>query len=389
MRATRAARLFGGLAPAPVERPILLVADGRTAAVRAGGEVPAGADLVDLPDATLLPGLIDAHTHLAFDASADPVGSLASASDSDVLDRMRRAACTALAAGITTVRDLGDRGYLALRLRDELAGNPTAGPLVLASGPPITTPGGHCWYLGGEATGVDGIRDAVRARAEHGVDVIKVMASGGEMTPGTQVHLAQFGLDELRAAAEEAHRFGLPATAHAHSGRAIADAVAAGFDSIEHCSFMTEDGVEPLPDVIEAIVESGVVVCATVGVLPTGAPPPRIAPRDEAFTALFRQMKRAGVTIVCSSDAGIGPQKPHSVLPHSVIMLVETQGWSAAEALEAATSRAARLCRVDDRKGRLAPGLDADILAVTGNPLTSPRALLDVAAVFREGHRTH
>jgi imidazolonepropionase-like amidohydrolase len=90
---------------------------------------------------------------------------------------------------------------------------------------------------------------------------------------------------------------------------------------------------------------------------------------------------------VCSSDAGIGPAKPHGVLPYSVLMLVETQGWSAAEALEAATSRAARLCRVEDRKGRLAPGFDADVLAVTGNPLTSPRALLDVQAVFRQGHR--
>jgi imidazolonepropionase-like amidohydrolase len=389
MLAIRAARLFDGLDPVPVERPVLLVADGRVAAVRPGGEVPAGAGVVDLPDATLLPGLIDAHTHLAFDASADPVGSLAAASDAEVLDRMRRAACTALAAGITTVRDLGDRGYLALRLRDELAGNPTAGPDVLAAGPPITTPGGHCWYLGGEVTGVDGIRDAVRARAERGVDVVKVMASGGEMTPGTHAHVSQFGPDELRAAVEEAHRHGLPATAHAHSGQAIADAVAAGFDSIEHCSFMTEDSVEPLPDVIDAIVRSGVVVCATVGVLPGGVPPPRIAARIEEFNALFRQMKRAGVTIVCTSDAGIGPPKPHNVLPYSVIMLVETQGWSPAEALEAATSRAARLCRIDDRKGRLAPGLDADILAVTGDPLTDPRALLNVAAVFHKGHRTH
>ncbi|MEH1124905.1 amidohydrolase family protein [Micromonospora sp. CPCC 206061] len=387
MLAIRAARLFDGLSPVLVEKPTLLVADGRVAAVRASGEVPAGADVVDLPDATLLPGLIDAHTHLAFDASTDPVGSLASASDGEVLDGMRAAARTALAAGITTVRDLGDRDYLALRLREELAGESTSGPQVLAAGPPITTPRGHCWYLGGEAAGVDGVRAAVRAHAERGVDVIKVMASGGEMTPGTRPHLPQFGLDELRAAAEEAHRFGLPATAHAHSGRAIADAVTAGFDSIEHCSFMTEDGVEPLPDVIEAIARSGVMVCATLGVRPGAVPPPRIAARLEEFTALFRRMKQAGVTIVCSSDAGIGPSKPHDVLPYSVLMLIETQGWSAAEALEAATSRAARLCRVEDRKGRLAPGLDADILAVAGDPLTRPRALLDVAAVFREGHR--
>lgn len=382
MLAIRAARLFDGENPVLVRDPTLLVEDGRVAAVLAGGAAPAGADVVELPDVTLLPGLIDAHTHLAFDAGADPVAALASATDGDVLAGMRAAAGAALAAGITTVRDLGDRGYLALRLREELAGRPAAGPTVLAAGPPITTPGGHCWYLGGEAAGVDGVRAAVRARAERGVHVVKVMASGGELTPGTRPHLPQFGLDELRAAVEEAHQHGLPATAHAHGGRAIADAVTAGFDSIEHCSFLTDGGVEPLPDVIEAIVRSGVVVCATLGVRPGGA-----AARQDEFTALFRQLKRAGVTIVGSSDAGIGPSKPHDVLPYSVLTLVETQGWSAADALAGVTSRAARLCRVDDRKGRLAPGFDADILAVTGDPLARPRALLEVAAVFHQGRR--
>jgi imidazolonepropionase-like amidohydrolase len=387
MLAIRAARLFDGEEVVPLDRPTLIVSDRHIADVRPAGDLPPGTELVDLGDATILPGLVDAHTHLAFDASADVVGRLAAASDDEVLDGMRAAARTALAAGITTVRDLGDRGYLALRLRDELAGDPTGGPRVLAAGPPITTTRGHCWYLGGEADGVDGVRAAVQARAERGVDVVKVMATGGELTPGTHSHKPQYGPDELRAIVEEAHRFGLPVTAHAHAGAAIGDAVAAGVDSIEHCTFLSENGVDAQPEIIEELARCGVVVSATLGLLPGYDLPPRVAAMLPALTEVFAQLTKAGVTIVCSSDAGIAPPKPHDVLPYGVSVLVDTLGWPAVRALRAVTSMPARLCGIDDRAGRLAPGYDADVLAVAGDPLADPSALRDVRAVFRQGHR--
>jgi imidazolonepropionase-like amidohydrolase len=246
----RAERVFDGVSLV-AGRPLVLIDGQRVVAVQAGAQPPAGTEVIDLGAATLLPGLIEAHLHLALDASEDPVGRLAAAGDAEVLDRMRVAARSCLDAGITTVRDLGDRGYLALRLREEFAGDVTAGPHVVAAGPPITTPRGHCWYLGGEAEGAGGIRAAVRVHAERGVDVIKVMASGGGMTPGTRLDQAQYGLGELRAAVEEAHQHGLPATAHAHAAPAIAGAVAAGFDMIEHCTFATADGFHADPDVID------------------------------------------------------------------------------------------------------------------------------------------
>ncbi|GAA4587754.1 amidohydrolase family protein [Planotetraspora phitsanulokensis] len=387
MQAIRAARLFDGDQTVLTGDPTVIVDAGRIVSVRHGAAVPAEADLVDLGDATLLPGLIDAHVHLAFDAGADPVGGLAARDDAEVLEGMRAAARTALAAGVTTIRDLGDRGYLALVLREEFARAPAVGPHVLAAGPPITTPLGHCWYLGGEAEGVEGVRAEVRAHAERGVDVIKIMASGGELTPGTRSHRSQYGLDELRAAVAEAHRLGLPITAHAHAGQAIADAVEAGVDSIEHCTFLTEDGVEPLPEVIEAIARAGVVVSLTLGTRPGSTPPPRIAARMAAMIDLFALLRKAGVPIVCGTDAGIGPPKPHDVLPHAVGALVSMLGWSPAEALRTVTSLAAGVCRLEHRKGRLAPGMDADILAVAGDPFADPAALLDVRAVFRQGHR--
>lgn len=387
MLAIRAARLFDGDSADLVHNPTVLLANGRIAAIETGGDPAADAQVLDLGDVTLLPGLVDAHVHLAFDASADPVGRLATASDEEVLAGMRQAARATLAAGITTVRDLGDRGYLALQLREELANDPLAGPHILAAGPPITTTKGHCWYLGGQADGAEGVRAAVRAHAQRGVDVIKVMASGGELTPGTQSHRSQYGLAELRAAVAEAHQHRLPITAHAHATAAVADVLAAGFDSIEHCTFMTEDGIDERPDLIKTIAASGVVVSATVGMRPGSTPPPRIAARLAALLTHLQRLRQAGVAMVASSDAGIGPAKPHGILPHGVLMMVDRLGWSTLDALRAVTSQPARLCRLGDRKGRLAPGFDADILAVAGNPLTNPEALLDVAAVYRQGRR--
>jgi imidazolonepropionase-like amidohydrolase len=387
MLAIRAGHLFDGVSAALVEQPVVLVQAGRIVAVGSGGAAPAEAEVVDLGSATLLPGLVDAHLHLAFDASPDPVGRLDTVDDDQLLDGMRAAARTALAAGITTVRDLGDRGYLALRLRDELAGSPAAGPQVLAAGPPITTTRGHCWFLGGQAEGVEGVRAAVREHADRGVDVIKVMATGGELTPGTHSHRAQYGLAELRAAVEEAHRHGLPIAAHAHAGVGIANAVAAGVDTVEHCSFLTEDSARVDPEVLDALVRAGVVVSLTLGFLPRFTPPPRIAGLLPYLTVAARLVRASGATIVCSSDAGIGPPKPHDVLPYGAAAMIEMAGSSPVEALRSVTSVAAEACRVGDRKGRLATGFDADILAVKGDPLADITALRDVAAVFRAGER--
>jgi imidazolonepropionase-like amidohydrolase len=387
MLAIRGARLFDGENDSSIESPTLLVDGASIVAVQSGGDLPSGAELVDLGDVTLLPGLVDAHLHLAFDASPNPLAKLTSGSDDELLAGMAAAARTVIEAGITTVRDLGDRAYLSLRLRDELAADPMRGPRVLAAGPPITTPRGHCWFLGGEADGVDGIRAAVREHAERGVDVIKVMASGGELTEGTRSHVPQFSPDELRAAVDEAGRHGLPITAHAHAGEAIANAVAAGVDSIEHCSFMTEDGVEPQTEVIDAIVRSGTVVSATLGVTPGASPPPRIAVRLAAFADLIRLLKLSGVPIVIGTDGGIGPPKPHNVLPYAVQAAVDVLGWSTVDTLRSVTSRSAEVCRVGDRKGRLAPGYDADILAVAGDLLEDSAAIFDVRGVWREGQR--
>ena len=332
--------------------------------------VPADAEVVDLPGATLLPGLVDTHVHLAFDAGSDPVAALSGRDDDAALAAMADAARAQLRAGVTTVRDLGDRDYLSLRLRDAAAEH-AAGPLptIVAAGPPVTTPGGHCHFLGGAASGVAGVRAAVREHVERGVDVIKVMASGGEMTPGSHPHEPQFGPAELRAAVEEAHRFGLPVAAHAHPVEAIRNALDAGVDGIEHCTFRTADGVYAPDELMDALVESGVAIGVLFGIAPSApAPPPEILRLLRASAEKFRLLWERGAVVVVGTDAGIVPQKPHGVLPFGVEELPGI-GATPVEALRAGTSVAARVCGLGHRKGRVAPGFDADLLAVDGDPL--------------------
>jgi imidazolonepropionase-like amidohydrolase len=383
LTALRAAWLFDGTGSALIPDPLVVIDGGTIVAVGSGAPAPDGADVVDLGGAALLPGLVDTHVHLAFDASADPVAALAARSDEEAIEAMIRAGQAALRGGVTTVRDLGDRDYLSLGLR----GQPGL-PTILAAGPPVTTaPAGHCHYLGGAAEPTEaGVRAAVWEHVERGVDVIKIMASGGTLTPGTYQHLCQFTPEVLRAAVDEAHRHGLPVTAHAHAVQAIADGVAAGADGLEHVSFWTETSVDAPAELIQLIADRCTVVGLTVGLVPVPGlePPPVVRARLPLMVANMRRMYEAGAVMVVGSDAGIAPIKPHDVVRHAPDQLREI-GIGQAEALTMITSVSADVIGLGHRKGRIAPGFDADILAVDGDPIADPAALHRIRAVYARG----
>jgi len=221
---------------------------------------------------------------------------------------------------------------------------------VVAAGPPITSVGGHCANMGGAAAGEDQLRRAVQQRAERGVDVVKVMVSGGFATAGIQVMLCQFTLGELRVVVGEAHAAGLPVTAHARGLPAVHMAMAAGVDGIEHCSFLTDKGVAQSADDLAQLAEAGTAVCPTLGLAGALVPTPNAAALlaklgmtmevAEMNKRRVGQMHAAGVRVVSGSDGGIAAAKPHGLLPVSVAFLAEG-GVSAAAALASATSLAA------------------------------------------------
>ena len=356
-------------------------------------DAPAPADcrLIDFGDATVLPGLINTHLHLCGDSDLDALERLPGFSDDELAAVIDVALERELAAGVTTVRDLGDRRWVVVERRNQQGGGVQL-PEILASGPPITSVGGHCWAMGGEAAGIAELRDAVRERADRRVDVVKVMASGGNMTPGTDVMSCQFSPDEMRFVVDEAHRLGLGVTAHADGLPAVEQAVEARVDGIEHCTCITPHGFEMSDDLMSRLRDHRITVCPTLGVAPGVAPPPRIAKMMaetgitlEARGRLVGRSHAAGVLIVSGDDAGVSAGKPHGVFAESVIGL-QAGGIAAPDALASATSVAADVCGLGDRKGRLRVGFDADLVVVDGDATQDVRALRIVVTVVAKGH---
>jgi imidazolonepropionase-like amidohydrolase len=343
--------------------------------------------VVSVVDGTLLPGLIDAHTHLVADSEVGALGRVAGYSEQQLDQVINKALGDHLRAGVTTVRDLGDRWF---RVAERSAHHDAAKvqPTIVASGPPITSRGGHCHFLGGEVTGPGEIIRAVDERAQRGVDVVKVMASGGITTPDSDVTLPQFTSEELGLLVQRAHDAGLPVTAHAHATRAVELAIAAGVDGIEHCSCVTARGFGQVTDeTIGALASSEITVCPTVGLDPATheAPPDLQAVLDrmgvtydqwwQSRLEFVGRLHSAGVRLVSGADSGISQAKRHGILPQSVCDLV-TAGLDVTEALSTATSVGAVVCGLGAHKGRLTPGYDADLVTVEGDLDKDVTALL-------------
>jgi imidazolonepropionase-like amidohydrolase len=400
----KAARIWDGASPELLYNGFLLVKDGKIEALGlqsdlgVNEELAAGAEVYELEDCTLLPGLINMHTHLTFNASdavlADHLREKAAGLPTmtiRALDNMQRS----LKIGVTTIRDCGTLNAVAFSVRAAVESGLLIGPRVVASGDGITTTGGHCYYFGIEADSADEVRKAVRSQVKAGADFIKIFATGGNLTPGTNQYEAQYSEEELKVATAEARRLGRKVASHAHGTPGIRNSVAAGVDTIEHCSFITPDGVEYDPDIAEEIARQEIFVVPTfsIGLNRKIMANPNYG-KDNPSLARFiasrpyryqntRRLFDLGVVLVSGSDSGI-PGVPFDDFVYDLAILVNDLGLTPYQTLLTATAHAARACGLSDT-GTLAAGKRADLLAVAGNPLEKIEDLAATRLVAANG----
>jgi imidazolonepropionase-like amidohydrolase len=374
---------------------MLLIEDGKIVGVGEASEVkPSGeAVRIDLPNATLLPGLIDAHTHLTLDPEFG-FETLALSVPRETLTGAKNARLTLL-AGFTTVRNVGARGFSDVALRDAINAGDVPGPRMLASGPPLGITGGHCdnnrlpfeYHAtgGGVADGIEGVQHQVRENIKYGSDLIKICATGGVLSLGDNPQHSEYTLEELKAIVADAHRLGRKVAAHAHGAEGIRWAAEAGVDSIEHGSYIDDAGIAVMKEHGTYLVPTlylGDWMIDNAGL--TRLPPPLLAKAQDVIPAARKNIAHAfasGVKVAFGTDAAV---YPHGLNAHEFAVMVKL-GLTPLRAIQAATINAADLLGWSGKVGTLEAGAWADIIAVDGDPAKDVTTLERVKFVMKGG----
>jgi len=385
------ARLIDGTGAQPKENSTVVVEDGRITSVSRQEAQNQGSDdqnRIDLGGRTLMPGLINAHMHITMDAGPDPLAVKVQDLPIILLRGARRGE-QMLQAGITTARDLGGLEYGEMALREVFASGEMLGPRLLCAGKLITMTGGHGWPIGIEADGPDEVRRAARQNLKRGADCIKMMATGGVLTPGVEPGAAQLSEEELRAGVEEAHKVGKKAASHAQGTEGIKNAIRAGIDTIEHGIYLDEEAVEMM-------VQRGVVFVPTLAapyqIVEAGATKgiPDYAIRKslnsmEAHRRSFEMAMHAGVTIAAGNDGGT-PFNPSHDLVTELRLMVE-YGMNPLAAMTTATLGSAKALGLSEEIGTIQQGKRADMIVLEegADPVQDITVLSRVGMVIKQG----
>jgi imidazolonepropionase-like amidohydrolase len=343
-------------------------------------------DAVDMGGMTAIPGLIDAHIHLCLNPEEkDPLQQESPGRD-DLLQQMAGRAKTMVQAGITSARDLGGGQWLELEIRDRINAGELPGPRLVCAGQPITSPQGHCHFWRGEAANKEEALDVLARQVEHNVDLIKVMATGGNITKGSRPVDAQFDEEALSVIVTAANERGFRVAAHCHGTSGIRNAAAAGVTTIEHCSWVGEEGWGKAfdPDVVATIVEKNAWVSPTIN---SGWK--RFVGNKE-FEKMIRKnysrMRSAGVKLIASTDAGI-PNVLHERLPLAIPVFAHFADLSPVEALKSATSDCAEAIGLGEITGQINDGFAADLILFNGDPTNDLQVLASPALIYKGGEQ--
>lgn len=392
--AVKAAHMLDSKNGRMLDHAVILIKGDRITAAGSNLAIPAGAELIDLGNMTVLPGFIDAHTHLTGNPEDNGYSSVAISVPRQALTGAKNARLT-LDAGFTTVRDVGAAGYTDIALRDAINAGDVPGPRILASGPPLGITGGHCddtmhapeyhSVSEGVADGVPEVMKRTRTNIKYGADLIKICATGGVLSFGDDPKASQYTLDEMKAIVGEAHRLGRKVAAHAHGGDGIKLAVLAGVDSIEHGSYIDDEGIQlmkqhkvwlvPTVYIGDWLLENAEAI---------KLPKPLFDKEKELVPYMRKNIANAikqGVMIALGTDSAV---YPHGLNAHEFASYVKL-GMTPMQAIQSGTINGAKLLGLEDKIGSLETNKFADLVAVAEDPIKDITELQRIRWVMKSG----